>query len=235
MNILNIENLCKSYNKKIALDNVSLKISKGQICGLLGLNGAGKSTLMKIICGLSIKNSGIVKILDTDIHNVEYCNNITGSMIESPSFYSGLTAFQNLQALSKLYNVKISKSYLNSLFDYVGLEEHKNLQINKYSLGMKQRLHFAQALLNSPKLIILDEPFNGIDPIAVKLLRDIIKNETKKGTAVLISSHIIPHLQELCDKIYIIDKGKNVYQGNCKGKELEKIFLNHVTKDGKAQ
>lgn len=158
MDVLSIEGLCKSYRKKKALNDVSIKIAEGEICGLLGLNGAGKSTLMKIICGLSVKAYGSVKVKGTEICNVNYCNSITGCMIESPAFYPGLTAFQNLRAISFLYNEKIDECYLNSLLECVGLKEQKNLPVHKFSLGMKQRLHFARALINHPKLLVLDEP-----------------------------------------------------------------------------
>jgi ABC-2 type transport system ATP-binding protein len=231
---LSIENLNKSYKKKKALTEVSLNLAEGKICGLLGLNGAGKSTLMKILCGLSIKNSGVVKIMDKDISNIEYCNSVTGCMIESPAFYPSLTAYQNLQALAYLYNEKIERKQIEDVLNLVGLKEQKNLPVRKFSLGMKQRLHFAKALLNNPKLLILDEPFNGIDPIAVKLFKDIIKDKAKEGMAVLISSHVLPHLQQLCDEVYIIDKGKNTYHGKC-DEDLEKMFFKYVTQDGLAQ
>lgn len=236
MTILNIEKLFKNYGKKEALHDVSLIVERGSICGLLGLNGAGKSTLMKIVCNLSNLTSGTVKIMGKNISDIEYCNNITGCMIESPAFYPNLTGKQNLQAFSYLYKDNFSYNYLNELLTSVGLGNQRDIPIRKYSLGMKQRLHFALALLNRPKLLILDEPFNGIDPIAVKNMRELILKESEKGTAILISSHCIPEMQNICNQVYILDKGKVVYNDKCrKETTLEKIFLSFVSEGGQAQ
>lgn len=237
MAVLQIENLYKKYGKRQALNGVSLSVEEGSICGLLGLNGAGKSTLMKIVCSQVKADSGNVTVLGKDVkENTVFTNSKTGCLIETPAFFNSLTGFQNLKAVSYLYDEKISDASINQILSDVGLDNQKNIAVRKYSLGMKQRLYFALALMKSPKLLLLDEPFNGIDPLAVKQLRDLIKQTANTGTAVVISSHILSELQMICDKVCIIDKGKDVYSGFCKNDtRLEEIFISYVTNGGKAQ
>lgn len=222
--MLKINEISKSYGSKIVVDKASFQVPDGKICALLGLNGAGKSTIMKIICNLAFADSGSVE-LDGKI----------GFMIESPSFYGDLTGKNNLRALSLLYD-NIPNERIDEVLKICGLYSHKDILVKKYSLGMKQRLYFAYAILNKPRLLVLDEPFNGIDPVSVNLFKQIILDCAKTGTSVLISGHMISEIQSISDCAVIIDNGKIIYEDyEVKDKNLTEIFLSLVSWSGVAQ
>jgi ABC-2 type transport system ATP-binding protein len=232
--MLEIFKINKKFGNKLVLNNVSLNIPIGSICGLLGLNGAGKSTLMKIITSLMFKDSGEIKY-NGEIYEKDESSISIGYMIESPSFYKDLSGKDNLLLLASLYN-SINKYRVEEVLIKVGLQESKDVLVKKYSLGMKQRLYFAYAILGNPEVLVLDEPFNGIDPVTSKLFKDLIKDLSNKGCTILISSHVINDVKQICDKVVIIDRGIVVYDNSVsKDDDLEQLFISKVSNSGYAQ
>jgi ABC-2 type transport system ATP-binding protein len=231
--MLKVNKLSKFYKEKTVLDNVSFNIPDGKVCAVLGLNGAGKSTLMKIICNLAFADSGYIefdgrRITDNSDGNI-------GFMIETPRFYRELTGRQNLTALAYLYD-NIQSKRIDEVLSVVGLDAQADIAVKKYSLGMKQRLYFAYAIINKPKLLILDEPFSGIDPITVRLFQKLIIDFAAHGCTVLVSSHVISDVQSISDYVVIIDNGKLVYESeNIINEDITQIFLSMVDLNGKAQ
>ncbi len=196
--ILELKNISKEYKDYKALDNVSFSLNKGEIVGLIGPNGAGKTTLMRIIVGLTKQYNGKVNLID---------NTSIGCVIETPSFYPYMTGYENLKYLAELNDVSTEK--VMETIELLGLKEALNKKVRGYSLGMRQRLGIAAALLREPKLLILDEPTNGLDPAGIHELRAYIKDIViKKEITVLISSHILSELEKLCDRAIIIKHGK---------------------------
>jgi ABC-2 type transport system ATP-binding protein len=233
--MLEIQNVYKRYKTKEVLSDVSFDIDDGCICGLLGLNGAGKSTIMKIISSLVYLDSGKVLIDGLELKKDDIINSSIGFMIENAAFYGSLTGRQNLTILASLYP-NIPKERINEVLTITGMLEQANIKVSKYSLGMKQRLYFAYALINAPKILILDEPFNGIDPISVKIFRDLIVKLAKSGCCVLLSSHMIADIKSFCDKIVIIDKGKILLDKKISPEDdVENIFISLVSPLGTAQ
>ena len=198
--MLEVNNLTKVYKSKVVLRDVNFTIGDGgSITGLIGVNGAGKSTLMKIICSLVYPDGGEVLFNGKPVTDSkgERCGKI-GYAIESPAFYGELTGKQNLALLADLYP-DIEKDAISRTLESVGLKAQANERYKTYSLGMKQRLHIAYALLNEPELLLLDEPFNGIDPVTVKIFKDLFRQLAKNGTAMIISSHNILDMQAICE------------------------------------
>lgn len=232
--MLEAKNISKFFKNKVALNRANLTLAPGCICGLLGLNGAGKSTLMKIICGLSIPSEGEV-FLDGENITGKSTSKI-GFMIESPVFYKELSGEKNLSVLGTLFD-GITPIEIKNAIKMVGLEKSANVRYGKYSLGMKQRLYFAYALLNHPKVLILDEPFNGVDPVTVKLFETIIQKLASEGCAILISGHIISEIEKICDSVIIIDDGEVRYvcQNLSSVPSLEALFIEKVTGAGDSQ
>ncbi|MDI6453713.1 ABC transporter ATP-binding protein [Peloplasma aerotolerans] len=232
--MLEIININKKYGQKKVLHDVTFSVASGTVCGLLGLNGAGKSTLMKIVTSLAFKDSGEIKY-NGNVYNKDDNTVPLGYMIESPAFYKDLSGRNNLKILSALYDT-VKEDRVDQVLCEVGLDDVKNSLVSNYSLGMKQRLYFAYSILNNPEILILDEPFNGIDPVTSRLFKDLILNLAKQGCTIIVSSHVISDIHEICDKVVIIDKGNVVYDSNLNESEnLEKLFLSKVTTDGLAQ
>lgn len=228
--ILEVNKLTKSFNKEIVVSYVDFKIIGGSICCLLGANGAGKTTLLKMIVGLILPDEGNVLVGGTPISKAS-----VGYMIENPDFNESLTAKENLVALSFLFP-KLSKSRVDEVLDIVGLTSKSKIRVKDYSMGMKQRLYFAYSIINEPKILVLDEPFNGLDPISIKLIEDFIIDYSKKGNIVLLSSHMISEIQRICDAVLIIDHGVITYRNDsAKEIDLREMFFNNVTNSGDAQ
>ncbi len=208
--ILEIQNLNKSFGKKKVLTDVSFDIKQGEILGFIGPNGAGKTTTIKIILGLQKIDSGKILINGYDIQkNFEKAIEKVGSIVENPDSYMYLTGMQNLKLIANLYNVKQDK--IDELVKTVGLENRINDKVSKYSLGMRQRLGIAIALVNTPNLLILDEPTNGLDPEGIKELRELlVKLAKKQKIAILISSHNLAELESFCTNVCMIQNGKIV-------------------------
>lgn len=208
--VLDVKNLTKVYGKRTVVNNVSFQIFPGQIFGFLGANGAGKSTVIKMICGLTSITNGHVFINGKSIKNsFESAIKNIGGVIETPNMYNYMSGYNNLKFFAGLYN-GISKARIMEVAELVGLGGRIKDKVSTYSLGMKQRLGIAQALLHSPSLLILDEPTNGLDANGIKEMRTLLKRLSKQGIAILISSHILSEMENLCDTITIINKGEIV-------------------------
>lgn len=216
-NILRIENLTKSYDKNTVLKNINLEINEGSIFGLIGPNGAGKSTLMKSILGLVKKDSGKITLYGKEVNekNQKETNKNLGSLIENPSFYDHLTSYDNLDIICDMKNIK--KDNIDEILNEVGLFKSKNKKVRDFSLGMKQRLGIAIALIGNPKFLILDEPINGLDPYGIEEMRDLFQNIVKNSnTSILISSHILDEIEKISTHIGILKNGVLTYSGSLK-------------------
>lgn len=231
--MLKIEGIQKRFKNKEVLKGVNLDLGEGRVCGLLGLNGAGKSTLMKIACGLTRADEGMVTINGKTI-DLNHPSADVGAMIEEPAFYGDMTGWQNLEYFRSLCP-STPKERVGEVLRVAGIEASGGQLYRKYSQGMKQRLYFACALLKKPSVLILDEPFSNIDPVSVKLFEDVIKSIAKAGNTVLISGHIIAELKNVCDCAAILDEGiiKSFYD-DLSSVDLEKEFLTKVSGSGDA-
>lgn len=206
--ILETHNLTKKYKSFVALDNANIQISKGDIYGLIGRNGAGKTTLMKLITTLANKTSGDFKLFEKKETELTETKRRIGCLIENPAFFLNLSAVENL----KYYAIQkgiVDKKQIDEAINLVGLTEAKKKKFKTYSLGMKQRLGIAFAILDNPDFIILDEPINGLDPIGISELRDLFKKlNEERNITILISSHILNELYQVANKFCIIEKGR---------------------------
>lgn len=231
--ILEIKNLQKSYNKKKVLDIDSLAIEEGAIYGLIGKNGAGKSTLMKLILGLVKKDGGEIRVFGQEVStkNQKDLNKNLGALIENPSFYDHLTGYENLEIICELKG--IDKVEISKTLDLVGLNNVGKKKARDYSLGMKQRLGIAIALIGSPKLLILDEPINGLDPQGIEEMRNLFKTIVKNtSTSILISSHILDEMEKISTHIGILKEGKLTYNGSLEDyRKLHPPFISIKTSD----
>lgn len=226
--ILETKNLTKTFGKQKAVDNISLKIKENSIYGLLGPNGAGKSTTLKMITGMIHKTSGQIffeghKWSRDDLSDI-------GALIEMPALYENLSARENLKVRTLLLGLPDSR--IDEALEIVSLKDTGKKKSGQFSLGMKQRLGIAIALLNNPKLLILDEPTNGLDPLGIQELRDLIRSFPEKGITVILSSHILAEVEQTADHIGIINNGILQYQNIINHDDnLEELFMN-VIKSG---
>lgn len=226
--ILKTSDLCKKFKGQSAVDNVSLHIEENSVYGLLGPNGAGKSTILKMIAGILKLTSGIIEIdghiwSRTDLRNI-------GALIETPPLYENLTAYENLKV--RTLALGLPEARIEEVLNTVQLLNTGRKKTGHFSLGMKQRLGIALALLPHPKLLILDEPTNGLDPIGIQELRDLIRSFPQQGITVILSSHILSEVEQIADHIGIISAGKLGYENKIDTSEdLEKIFMNVVRDD----
>ena len=207
--VLEVSNVTKAFGNRVAVNNLSFTIKEGEIYGFLGPNGAGKTTTMKMICGLTSITKGNVKICNYDMpKDSEKALRYVGALIENPLMYPNMTGMENLKYYASLYG-NISKNDIIKYARVVGLEHRLKDKLKTYSLGMKQRLGIAQALLHSPKILILDEPLSGLDPNGVKEMRDFLKVLAREyKIAILISSHMLSDMEQICDTIGIINNGQ---------------------------
>ena len=207
MKVLEVENLKKSLGKREIIKNISFSIEEGEIFGFLGPNGAGKTTTIRMLVGLIHPNEGIIKICGYDLKkDTEKALKEVGAVVENPELYKYLTGRENLMQIARIR--KIPKESVEETIKLVGLENRIDDKVRKYSLGMKQRLGLAASLLSNPKLLILDEPTNGLDPSGILDFREVVKKAAKeKGMAVFISSHILSEVQHLCDRVAFINHG----------------------------
>ncbi|MBP2072427.1 lantibiotic protection ABC transporter ATP-binding protein [Thermoanaerobacterium butyriciformans] len=223
--ILETRNLKKSYGKHLVVDDISLKVPKGSIYGLLGPNGAGKSTTLKMLTGLLHPTSGEIFVFGERWRR-KHLDRI-GALIEAPALYGNLTAYENLLVHARL--IGIDDERIKKVLKIVGLNDTGKKLVSQFSTGMKQRLGIAIALLGSPDLLILDEPSNGLDPIGIQNLRELIKSFQKMGITVILSSHILTEVSKLVDTVGIISNGKLKYQGTIDEKQdIEQLFFNVV-------
>ncbi|HEP3882041.1 TPA: lantibiotic protection ABC transporter ATP-binding protein, partial [Streptococcus pyogenes] len=223
--MLKIQNLKKSYGKRTILNNVNMNIPKGKVYALIGPNGAGKSTIMKILTGLVSKTSGSIIFEGREWSRRDLRK--IGSIIEEPPLYKNLSAYDNMKVVTTMLGV--SESAILPLLNKVGLGNIDKRPVKQFSLGMKQRLGIAISLINSPKLLILDEPTNGLDPIGIQELREIIESFKSEGMTIMISSHILSEVEHLADFIGFIYEGKIVLEKEYDGSEnLEELFNNQI-------
>ncbi|MCK1168307.1 lantibiotic protection ABC transporter ATP-binding protein [Streptococcus uberis] len=223
--MLKIKNLIKTYGKRTVLDNVNMNIPKGKVYALIGPNGAGKSTIMKILTGLINKTSGSIIFEGREWSRRDLQK--IGSIIEEPPLYKNLSAYDNMKVVTTMLG--ISESTIPSLLKKVGLGSIDKRPVKQFSLGMKQRLGIAISLINSPKLLILDEPTNGLDPIGIQELREIIESFKSEGITIMISSHILSEVEHLADFIGFIYEGKIVLEKEYNGSEnLEELFNSQI-------
>lgn len=212
--VIETHDLCKSYNGRTVVDHLNLTVPQGCVYGFLGPNGAGKSTSMKMLLGLVHPTGGSVELLG---HTMNETNRIpllrqTGSLIESPSGYLHLTARENLAIVADLKGV--AHKDIDRVLEIVHLTADANRKVGQYSLGMKQRLGIAIALLGSPKLLVLDEPTNGLDPAGIQEMRELIRTmPTATGATVLISSHLLGEMEQMVEQVGIIDHGRMLFEG----------------------
>lgn len=207
--VLELKNVSKIMGKRKIVENVSFEINSGEIFGFLGPNGAGKTTTIKMITGLLKIDQGEIFINGKNVKNdFENALSCVGGIIENPEMYGYLTGRDNLEIYGRMHG-KISKERINKVINLVKLDNRIDDKVKKYSLGMRQRLGLAQALLHKPQLLILDEPTNGLDPVGIKELRDMLRElAEKEGLAVLVSSHLLSEMELMCDRFGIIDSGK---------------------------
>ncbi|RAP51320.1 MAG: multidrug ABC transporter ATP-binding protein [Methanosphaera sp. rholeuAM270] len=216
--VIETTNLTKKYKNKTVVNKINMKIEKGKIYGLLGKNGAGKTTTMRMLLNLASKTSGEIKIFQNKPDRETYKK--IGTIIETPGFYENLTAEENLTIISKIRE-NYSKEKIKQTLKLVSLNESKNKKYKEYSLGMRQRLAIASAIIHEPELLILDEPINGLDPIGIKEIRHLLKKLSRENnTTILISSHILSEIENMADIIGVMDNGKLI-------KELTKEELHN--------
>ncbi|MCG1793269.1 ATP-binding cassette domain-containing protein [Staphylococcus epidermidis] len=228
MDVLTVEHLTKKIGNKTILEDVSLNLNRGHIIGLVGANGAGKTSLMKVILGYSSYQEGTFRIIE----NKNKKSNV-GALIENPGIYPFMSGYDNLKLLNETKNTHD----IDTIVSQLNMDDYIHNKAKTYSLGMKQKLGIAIAFLNQPQLIILDEPMNGLDPKAVRDVRELIVKKAKEGFTFLISSHILSELVKITNSILIINKGKlitetteeelNQYEDN----DLENVLLNIIDKE----
>ncbi|MGH2480100.1 MAG: ABC transporter ATP-binding protein [Ktedonobacteraceae bacterium] len=208
--VLSIRNLSKQYGKRTAVDNLSLDVRRGEIFGFLGPNGAGKTTTIRMMLGLIAPGGGSVDILGKDIafYRAEILPRV-GALVETPALYLYLSGRDNLRAVGSALG-GVPRSRIDDVLELVGLQNRQKDRVRTYSLGMKQRLGVAMALLQDPDVLVLDEPANGLDPAGIVEMRDLMHQLSAAGKTVFISSHLLPEVQQICTRVAIINLGKLV-------------------------
>lgn len=228
--ILETKNLSKRYDQQMAVHNICMRVRKNTVYGLLGPNGAGKSTLMKMLVGIIRPTEGQILFAGESLSR--RCLSQIGSLIEAPALYGNLTARENLMVHTRLLG--IPEERIDEVLDIVDLKNTGKKRAAKFSMGMKQRLGIAIALLNHPSLVILDEPTNGLDPFGVKELRELIASFPSRGITVVLSSHILSEVEQVVDEVGIISNGNLLYQGiPDKREDLEDFFTDVIMKGGR--
>ncbi len=208
--ILTIKNLTKKFGYLTAVKDLTFTINKGNVYGILGPNGSGKSTTLGIVLNVVNRTSGDFHWFDGNTTTHDALKKV-GAIIENPNFYPYMSAYQNLKLVCKIKGIPLSK--IEEKLEIVGLIERKDSKFKTYSLGMKQRLAIASALLNDPEILILDEPTNGLDPQGIHQIREIIKEIAAKGTTILLASHLLDEVEKVCSHVVILRKGKKLYSG----------------------
>ncbi|KAA6450014.1 ABC transporter ATP-binding protein [Bacillus atrophaeus] len=230
--ILVTNELTKKFKKHTSVDRLNLRIERGQIYGFLGPNGAGKTTTIRMLLGLIKPTKGSIEIFDQNLskNRLQILKRI-GSLVESPSYYGNLTGFENLEAIRRLRD--LPEKRVNEVLEIVRLTKVSNRLTKEYSLGMKQRLGIAAALMSSPDLLILDEPTNGLDPSGIQEIRELIKELPESGMSVLVSSHLLSEIDQMATQVGIINNGKMIFQDSIerlhqKRKPLLKVGVSDV-------
>ncbi len=228
--ILKTTNLCKKFKGQMAVNNVSLNIRRNSVYGLLGPNGAGKSTTLKMLTGILTPTDGSITFDGHPWQRMDLLH--MGALIEMPPLYENLTAYENLKVRTTLLGLEEKR--IEEVLQIVRLTGTGKKRSGQFSLGMKQRLGIAIALLNHPKLLILDEPTNGLDPVGIEELRALIRSFPEKGITVILSSHNLPEVQQIADHVGIIAGGVLGYEGELHtGEDLEGLFMDVVRQNGR--
>jgi ABC-2 type transport system ATP-binding protein len=220
--ILDVNNLCKRYGNKIAVNSVSFRVEQGQVFGLLGPNGSGKTTFLGCITGILLANQGSFSWFEEDDFTKARLR--IGALIETPNFYPYLSAWKNLEIVAEIKGCDHSR--IDRVLEEVQLLDRKNDEFKTFSLGMKQRLAIASALLNDPEVLVLDEPTNGLDPQGINEIRNIILQQKSKGKTIILASHLLNEVEKVCSDVVIIKKGVVLKSGKVEdilntGKRLE--------------
>ncbi len=203
--VIKTNNVCKCYEDTLVLNNINLEVHKGEFIGLLGTNGAGKTTLLKLLCGLLEPSDGQIEVFGYSPWNDrDKVLSQLGVMIETPVFYEHLTAYENLEIHLEYLNVKAD---IEEILKSVGLSNVKNKMVSQFSMGMKQKLAIARAISHSPKILLLDEPINGLDPVAIKDMRELFISLQEKGTTIILSSHILGEILHTAESVVIVSGG----------------------------
>ena len=226
--ILTVKNLTKKFGYLTAVKDLSFTIEKGNVYGILGPNGSGKSTTLGIVLNVVNKTQGEFSWFNGDVSTHQALKKV-GAIIERPNFYPYMTAVQNLKLVCKIKEVSSAK--IEEKLELVGLLDRKNSKFRTYSLGMKQRLAIASALLNDPEILILDEPTNGLDPQGIHQIREIIKKIASQGTTILLASHLLDEVEKVCSHVVILRKGQKLYSGRVDGMLASHGFFELKTDD----
>lgn len=226
--ILTLSNLTKKFGPITAVDDLSITIEKGNVYGILGPNGSGKSTTLGIVLNVVNRTAGNFHWFDGSGTTHDALKKV-GAIIERPNFYPYMTAAQNLNLVCKIKGVTTEK--VDEKLELVGLLERKDYKFRTFSLGMKQRLAIASALLNDPEILILDEPTNGLDPEGIHQIREIIKKIAADGTTILLASHILDEVEKVCSHVVILRKGKSLYSGSVENMNASHGFFTLKCKD----
>ena len=207
--LIKIRNVSKKYVEQTVLYDITLDIPSGSCTGFVGNNGSGKTVLFKCICGFVKPTKGYIEVREKRIGRDSDFIEDTGIIIENPGFLGNLTGYRNLELLSSINN-KIDRTRILSMLEQVGLDDAMNKKVRNYSLGMRQRLGIAQAIMEKPSILILDEPFNGLDREGLTAMRELVRSMNEEGTTVLISSHNSSDIELLCDRVIELDGGKMI-------------------------
>ncbi|HRG17730.1 MAG TPA: ATP-binding cassette domain-containing protein [Flavobacterium lutivivi] len=226
--ILSIKNLDKKYGKIHAVKNLSFDIQKGNVYGILGPNGSGKSTTLGIVLNVVNKTSGSFSWFGGKLETHDALKKV-GAIIERPNFYPYMTAKENLELVCKIKSINYKK--VEEKLEIVGLSDRKNSKFKTFSLGMKQRLAIASALLNDPEILILDEPTNGLDPQGIHQIRDIIKQIANQGTTILLASHLLDEVEKVCSHVLVLRYGEMLYNGTVEGMTNKSGYFEMVYSD----
>jgi ABC-2 type transport system ATP-binding protein len=218
-NIIQLNNITKKYGSLVAVNKLSFNIQKGHVYGILGPNGSGKSTTLGILLNVVNKTSGNFSWFDGTLTTHEALRKV-GAIIERPNFYPYMTAVQNLKLVCKIKN--ISTSTIDEKLKLVNLYDRRNSKFSTFSLGMKQRLAIASALLNNPEVLILDEPTNGLDPQGIHEIRHLIQQIGKTETTVLLASHLLDEVEKVCSHVIVLQNGNKLYDG-----KVDEIFFSY--------
>ncbi|HHK5586031.1 TPA: ABC transporter ATP-binding protein [Streptococcus mutans] len=233
--IIETKQLSKDFSGEAAVNQLSIHVRKNEIYGFLGPNGAGKSTAMKMLLGLLQPTHGSIRLFDKnfDSNQIALLSSV-GSLIEEPSYYANLTGYENLEIIQRL--LKLPKENIDKVLKIVKLYEQKDKLVKNYSLGMKQRLGIALAIIKFPKLLILDEPTNGLDPAGIQEIRELIKSLPQKyDMTVIISSHILLEIEQMATTVGIINKGKLLFEGQLTELEEDEKYLFETSDDALAE
>lgn len=230
--ILTLKNVSKLIGTKQIIDNASFSVEKGQVVGLLGPNGAGKTTIIRMIVGLMKHNKGSITIMGNSLEtSFKAAIASVGAIVENPEFYNYLTGYENLMQYQRMAKTKMTAVEMDDLIRQVHLEEYINQKVKTYSLGMRQRLGVAQALIHRPTLLVLDEPMNGLDPKGMREFREMILMLREQGVSVLVSSHQLSDIEQIADHLIVVQKGKVTHQVAMDTLKAEKSLLIIKTDD----